>query len=378
MVEHGDLSQTQASSSAQTDHIAECVKAIVDYRGKRISKWGAVAQISGAISTAAASTNEEQQATAGETYLVMLDEHDQILTSTHARGRRGTDRYDSDDGEPDKDPTGENRGRRSLSRSTSPSSKRHKIDETLYAWKEQELLAPIPLSQNLERTHTMVQNYTADLTHTLWSLQSCSVLPPFPKLEWKHVLVGTAVNLDVVFSGLFSTLAEDKAMASIGDFDLSIGGVNPSKHVQTHGDWTIAWNATFTAILCAFPHRAMELRVYSEYLLQFFGAFTHSHSKVINLDKAIWQYVGEVKHIELADVGRFRHLEARYLQDDGAGNQTNPRKEKESNKTQRHSNEVCRQWNSGTCNRCASECRYRHLCAKCRASHPSTECPKKD
>ena len=303
MVEHGDLSQTQASSSVQTNHVAECVKAIADYRGKRISKWGAVAQISGAISTATASTNEEQRATAGETYLAMLDEHNRILTSPHARGRRGTDRYDSDDGEPDEDPTGENRGRRSLSRSASPSSKRHKIDETLYAWKEQELLAPIPLSQNLERTCTMVQNYTADLKHALWSLQSCSILPPFPKSEWKHVLVGTAVNLDVVFSGLFSTLAEDKATASIGDFDLSIGGVKPSKHVQTHGDWTIAWNATFTAILCAFPHRAMELQVYSEFLLQFFGAFPHSHSKVINLDKAIRRYVGEVKHIELADVG---------------------------------------------------------------------------
>ena len=173
----------------------------------------------------------------------------------------------------------------------------------LYAWKEQELLAPIPLSQNLEWTCTMVQNYTTDLKHALWSLQSCSVLPPFPKSERKHVLAGTAVNLDIVFSRLFSTLAEDKATASIGDFDLSIGGVKPSKHVQTHGNWTIALNATFTAILCAFLHRAMELRVYSEYLLQFFGAFPHSHSKVINLDKAIWQYIGEVKHIELADVG---------------------------------------------------------------------------
>jgi hypothetical protein len=378
MVEHGDQSQTQTSTSAQTDHVAECVKAVTDYRGNRIDKWGAITQISAAISSAATSTNEGQRAAAGGTYLAMLDEHDRLLASAHARGRRGAEAYDSDDSEPGEKPSGENRVQRSLSRSQSPSSKRHKIDESLYAWKEQELLSPAPLSQNLERTRAMVQNYTADLKHALWSLQSCSVLPPFPKSEWKHVLAGTAVNLDVVFSGLFSTLAEDKATASIGDFDLSIGGGKPTKHVQTHGDWTIAWNATFTAILCAFPHRTMELRVYSEYILQFFGAFPHSYSKVINLDKAIRRYVGEVKHIELADVGRFRHLEARYLQDDGAGNQIGPRKEKEIGKTSRRSNEVCRQWNSGTCNRRASECRFRHLCAKCRASHPSTECPKKD
>ena len=336
-----------------------------DYRGNRISKWGVITQISAAILSAAANMNEEQQATTRGTYLAMLDEHDQILASAHARGRQGADRYKSDNGEPDEDPTGENQGRHSLSHSTSPSSKGHKIDETLYAWKEQELLIPAPLSQNLERTCTMVQNYTADLKHALWSLQSCSVLLPFPKSELKHVLAGAAVNLDIIFSRLFSTLAEDKATASIGDFDLSIGRGKPLKHVQTHGDWTIAWNTTFTTILCTFPHCAMELQVYSKYILQFFGAFPHSHSKVINLDKAIRCYIGEVKHIELTDVGRFHHLEARYLQDDGAGNQTSPRKEKEINKTQRWSNEVCCQWNSGTCNRRASECRYRHLCAKC-------------
>ena len=107
MVEHGDLSQTQVSSSAQTDHVAECVKAIADYRGNRISKWAAIAQISTAISSAT-TMNKEQQATAGGTYLTMLDEHDRIVASTHARGRREANRYDNDDGEPN-DPTGENR-----------------------------------------------------------------------------------------------------------------------------------------------------------------------------------------------------------------------------------------------------------------------------
>ena len=100
----------------------------------------------------------------------------------------------------------------------------------------------------------------------------------------------------------------------------------------------------------------MELRVYSEYNLQFFGAIPYSQAKVINLDKAIRRYVGEVKHIKLANVARFWHLEARYLQDDGAGNQASPCKEKETNRPSRCSNEVCCQWNSGACNRRTSEC----------------------
>ena len=376
MVEHVD--QTQSSSSSQVNHIAECIKAVEDYRGQEISKWDAIAQVTAAIASSASGTTSEQRAAAGATYLAMLDEHDRTLASAHNRGRQGRNRDDSETSEQGENIARADGSRQSLSRSRSPASKRRKVNESLYAWKIHELIAPAALSENLERTHAMVQNYTADLKHVLWSLQSSSSLLPFPVSEWKHILSGTAVNLDVVFSGLFSTLAEDRATTSIGDFDLSIGERKASKLVQSHGDWTIAWNATFTAILCAFPHRAMELRVYSEYILQFFGALPNSQTKVINLDKAIRRFVGEVKHIELADVGRFRHLEARYLQDDGAGNQAGPRKEKEGGRPNRRSNEVCRQWNSGACNHRASECRFRHLCSKCRGNHPSTECPKKD
>ena len=108
------------STSAQADHVAECVKAVTDYRGNRINKWGAITQISAAISSATTSTNEEQRATSGGTYLAMLDEHDRILASAHARGRCGAEAYDSDNDEPNENPSGENRVRRSLSRSRSP------------------------------------------------------------------------------------------------------------------------------------------------------------------------------------------------------------------------------------------------------------------
>ena len=84
MVEHGD--QTQSSSTTQVSHIAECLKAVEDYRGRQISKWDAIAQVSAAIAAASASTTSEQRATAGGTYLAMLDEHDQALANTHNRG----------------------------------------------------------------------------------------------------------------------------------------------------------------------------------------------------------------------------------------------------------------------------------------------------
>ena len=52
--------------------------------------------------------NGDKQAAAGETYLAILNEHDQILTSAHTNGRQALRQNHSDDREPNKNPAGEN------------------------------------------------------------------------------------------------------------------------------------------------------------------------------------------------------------------------------------------------------------------------------
>jgi hypothetical protein len=154
----------------------------------------------------------------------------------------------------------------------------------------------------------------------MWSLLSSRSVPLFPKAEWKNVLCGSAINLDAVFSGSFSTLADNKTTTSVGGFELVFGGTKPSKTVQTHGDWTIAWNATAAAVRYVFPHWAEELELYTQYIIQFFGAFPPGvNHKVINLDKAVRKYVREVHNLKHSSVGYFRHLESCYLQSDGLG-----------------------------------------------------------
>src|ERR1700729_1248273 len=64
------------SMSDQEEHVANCLKAIEDYRGQNISKWEAITQISTTIQSVTASTDNKQRSTAGDTYLAMLDEHD--------------------------------------------------------------------------------------------------------------------------------------------------------------------------------------------------------------------------------------------------------------------------------------------------------------
>jgi hypothetical protein len=83
------IHEDQTEPHIEGDHTDDCIKAVDDYRGQSISKWEAVTQISAAIRSATASTDNEQRASAGGTYLTMLDEHDQSLDNARSRGLQG-------------------------------------------------------------------------------------------------------------------------------------------------------------------------------------------------------------------------------------------------------------------------------------------------
>src|SRR6202050_1582397 len=127
MSEHG--SQPEFESPNQDGHVANCLKAIDEYRGRNISKWEAITQISTAIQSATASTDNEQRSTAGDTYLAMLDEHDRLLTSAGSRGQHGIEQDSDEPNEHQENTNGEARGKRSCSpsRSESPTPKRRKF-----------------------------------------------------------------------------------------------------------------------------------------------------------------------------------------------------------------------------------------------------------
>lgn len=195
----------------------------------------------------------------------------------------------------------------------------------------------------------MVQNHTADIKHVTWSLLILPSLPLFPKTKWKNILCGLAVNLDADFSGSYLSVIEDKTTSTFSGFELAFGTTKPSKVVQTHGDWTIVWNVTARALCFVYPHCAEEIELYSQYIIQFFGAFGSSESScVINLNKAIHRHIGEVWNLKLCDFGHFRHLEVQYLQSTGLSTVLGNTIYKEKMHPCR-STEPCQQWNSGFC-----------------------------
>jgi hypothetical protein len=92
MSEHGN----QTGTPNQEQHVADCLKAIEDYRRQSISKWEAISQISTTIRSTTASTDNKQRSTAGDIYLAMLDEHDRLLAGASAQGQSGVEPYNKE------------------------------------------------------------------------------------------------------------------------------------------------------------------------------------------------------------------------------------------------------------------------------------------
>jgi len=71
--------ESRNESPFPKEGVTDCLKAIQDYRGQQISKWEAVLQIANAIKSVTTSMDGGQWASAGGTYLTMLNEHDKLL-----------------------------------------------------------------------------------------------------------------------------------------------------------------------------------------------------------------------------------------------------------------------------------------------------------
>ena len=107
-------------------------------------------------------------------------------------------------------------------------------------------------------------------------------------MEWNNVLAGKSVNLDVVFTGMYSTATDTRTIENLGELELHFGAAKPAKSVETHRDWVIAWRIAFRAIKFIFLHRERELKEYTEYIFSYFASLHPSaHWKVFELDKAI-------------------------------------------------------------------------------------------
>jgi len=116
------------------------------------------------------------------------------------------------------------------------------------------------LFPSLQKTNTLLKNFSRDIKQSRSSLLNCNrSLPQFPQSEWLNLLSGNAIDLDHVFSNIYTISCDVKESVEIGkQIEVLHGASKPAKTVKTHGDWVIAWDSLVDATLFVFEHRRLD------------------------------------------------------------------------------------------------------------------------
>ena len=166
---------------------------------------------------------------------------------------------------------------------------RRVVDKGLFTWTREEDSEANILTTSQELTRKLVHNHTVNIKITKYNLFSAQGLPEFPDSEWVKVLQGKAVDLDVIISKIHSTVTDNQATESFGDFLLRFGHSKLIKMIKNHGNWLIAYSAFQLAMQFVYPHSAAKLIHYGEYITAYFASSDVARQgRVLNLDKVIW------------------------------------------------------------------------------------------
>ena len=303
MSDNGQSTENEPLSTPQ-----QCMDIVQDYSKDLFTKFTAVKSILMIFnkSTANRAVQEYQADTTIGTYIAMLDQHDNAQSLAAMQGERSNDNQHEEDGD---EHAPASKRRRSKSSGTHISSKKHVPDESLFSWLANDDSNNTTLSPNQELTWKLVQHHVLDLKASKQMVLGAKHVPEFPDSEWNNVLAGKAVNIDVIFSGMYSTIMDNRAIENIGDLELHLGAVKPAKTVDTHRDWVVAWRIVFKATHFIFPHRETELEEYNDYITSYFVSMHLStHAKVLNLDRAIRKHIGSVNNVSLNEFSKFCYL----------------------------------------------------------------------
>ena len=255
-----------------------------------------------------------------------------------------------------------------------------KMDEL--PWVIQDVIEPFALSPELRKTLNTLENIARDPKRAKSSLLLSPHCPPFPDSQWTQLLAGRSIDLNHVFSGLYSVSHDSRQTEKLGDMELAFGISAPTRHVQTHGDWVIAFDALVDATKFVFPHRAHELSKYSRHIRQLFASFPEKlHLRIIHYDRAVQLRISQAHNLLLTDFAEFADIHALWIHNGGSGGSTqsleSAEKKNSSSTGATRQRVACRRWNEGKCPNTSKACDYLHHCNKCdNPNHTAPECTK--
>ena len=246
------------------------------------------------------------------------------------------------------------------------------------------------LSPALQKTQSLLENFSRDVKRARSSLLNCNKpIPQFPQAEWLNLLSGYAVDLDHVFSNIYTISHTTNEVVELGkSLELLHGSSTPAKTVKTHGDWVIAWDSLVDATLFVFKHRRQELQSYGKHIQRYFASLSPQfHSRVINYDRAVRIRAAQRRDVELTDFTEFADLQIQWISNPGPSVVVNQPQDSSSKDTKeskepkpkptgnRRRSAACRRWNESRCPNGAATCNYLHVCAKCsNPEHVASKC----
>jgi hypothetical protein len=383
---HQDISPSPESHQEQDQRsrasraaVEACDRYVDDYRSGKISKISAIRQIDAVLAESFGTDNSHHDS-ASSVYLEILDNHDFQTSEASKRGERR--RSLSTDGQ--EDPAEPLKRRQRLNAdSQSESTRTLEVDESQTPWGISESFSATKLSSSLRKTNDLIKQFSGNPKGYKRSLTNSTNCPEFPDSEWPNVLAGRAVNLDIVFSGYYSTSNNDKRIETVGELEIRFGTTPAKRVVASVGDWTIAWGIASTAIAYAFPNRFDELTSYGRFVLSLFASTSSIfHQRVISFDKAVRRRVGATRRLELTDYQSFADLKASHLESTGAAvgfsasqQSTTQRKSTLSSTKPSRKDEACNKWNDNACTLSATACKRSHICNVCKkAGHKGKDC----
>ncbi|KAF8810157.1 hypothetical protein BYT27DRAFT_7254100 [Phlegmacium glaucopus] len=140
-------------------------------------------------------------------------------------------------------------------------------------------------------------------------------IPQFPQAEWLNLLSGNAVDLDHVFSNIYTVSFKTRDTIELGkNIELLHDSSTPAKSVETHGDWVIAWDCMVNAIFFVFEHRKQELQLYGKHIQRYFASLpAQVHSHIINYDRAVQLRAAQWCDLELSNFAKFTDLQIQWV-----------------------------------------------------------------
>jgi hypothetical protein len=384
-----DPCQEQQNQSHVRPYVIEVEQLVEHYRNGRKSKLEVIASITKFLLEDSELTSQEKTQSF-ELYMAEINSDERSRgerfegVSSNRRNDEDVSRYFETGAKSGEHNGGGSNGGESSSSSESGEGeprKRRKLQLSEMPWHGRPGVSEVSQNPSCVKTANIIRKFNRDLKSAKLYIRLAPGAPRgIPMSEWERIFKGEAVDLDKILSSLHRVTIDPERKASIGDTEISIGGSETKRKVESSSEWSTAWRSTSRAIAFVFEHRSQELAEYGDYIERLFAAKkSGSHGQVILFDKGVRNEVGGGQTILLTDYHYFTSLYAATLQDDGVEYRKGGRG-RGGGTLGEPKMEVCLRFNSlRGCRFTESGCKYRHDCQGCgQTGHGKSTCTKRN